>query len=114
MNAVTFDTHQAVRRLEAAGIETHQAEAIVSELHNSSTVNYDLLATKADLERFATKADLERFATKADLERFATKADLEQFATKAELASLEARLYRALWIQGGAIVVILTGLTLAA
>ena len=85
MNATTFDTHQAVRRLEAAGIETRQAEAIVSEMRD---------AAGADLTDFATKADL---AT--------TKADLE-----ATIAGLRADLYRALWIQGGAIVAILAAL----
>ena len=85
MNATTFDTHQAVRRLEAAGIETRQAEAIVSEMRDAAGV---------DLTDFATKADL---AT--------TKADLE-----ATIAGLRADLYRALWIQGGAIVAILAAL----
>ena len=90
MNATTFDTHQAVRRLEAAGIETRQAEAIVSEMRD---------AVGVDLTDFATKADLADFATKTDLARL-----------RADLAALEARMYRALWIQGGAIVAILTAL----
>ena len=81
MNATTFDTHQAVRRLEAAGIETRQAEAIVSEMRDASA---------SDLADFATKADLA--------------------VLRADLAALEARMYRALWIQGGAIVAILTAL----
>ena len=81
MNATTFDTHQAVRRLEAAGIETRQAEAIVSEMRDASA---------SDLADFATKADLA--------------------VLRAGLAALGARMYRALWIQGGAIVAILTAL----
>lgn len=81
MNATTFDTHQAVRRLEAAGIETRQAEAIVSEMRD---------AAASDLADFAKKADLA--------------------VLRADLAALEARMYRALWIQGGAIVAILTAL----
>ena len=89
MNAATFDTHQAVRRLEAAGIETRHAEAIVSEMRDVG-------------------------AGALDRDQRATKADLEPLATKAELAGLEARMYRALWIQGGAIVAILTGLKLLA
>ena len=89
MNAAAFDTHQAVRRLEAAGIETRHAEAIVSEMRDVG-------------------------AGTLDRDQLATKADLEPLATKAELAGLEARMYRALWIQGGAIVAILTGLKLLA
>ena len=68
MSAATFDTHQAVRRLEAAGIETRQAEAIVSEVRDAAT------------------------------------ADRAEFATKADLAGLEARMYRALWIQAAALI----------
>ena len=49
MNATTFDTHQAVRRLEAAGIETRQAEAIVSEMRDAAGVDLTDFATKADL-----------------------------------------------------------------
>ena len=98
MNAAAFDTHQAVRRLEAAGIETRHAEAIVSEMRDVG----------------AGALDRDQLATKADLEPLATKAQLEPLATKAELAGLEARMYRALWIQGGAIVAILTGLKLLA
>ena len=40
----------------------------------------------------------------------ATKSDV--VALKADLSNLEARMYRALWIQGGAIVAILTALKL--
>ena len=39
-----------------------------------------------------------------------TKSDVSML--KGEIASLEARMYRALWIQGGAIVAILTALKL--
>ena len=49
MNATTFDTHQAVRRLEAAGIETRQAEAIVSEMRDAAGVDLTDFATQADL-----------------------------------------------------------------
>ena len=42
----------------------------------------------------------------------ATKSDIAML--KGEMASLEARMYRALWIQGGAIVAIVTALDLLA
>ncbi len=35
---------------------------------------------------------------------------MTEFATKADLAALEARMYRALWIQGVGIVAVLTAL----
>ena len=81
MTASTFDTLSAAQDLEAAGIERRQAEAIAKAINHGD-------------ERAATKADL---ATAI--------AEL-----KADNASLRADLYRALWIQGGAIVAILTAL----
>ena len=50
-----------------------------------------------------------------DRDEFATKADLADLAglearIDARLEALEGRMYRALWIQGGAIVAILTAL----
>ena len=71
--AAVLDTHAAVRGLEAAGIETKQAEAIV------------------------------------DTMRVASAADVAQLATKADLAEFRADRYRALRIQGGAIVAIVAG-----
>ncbi len=43
----------------------------------------------------------------------ATKNDLEPLATKEELARMETRLYRALWIQTGAIVAAVAGVVFA-
>ena len=75
--AAVFDTHAAVRGLEAAGLETAHAEAIVETMRAVRAADVDQLATKADL--------------------------------KAGLAELRADLYRALWIQGGAVVAIIAG-----
>ena len=118
MSNRTFDTLGTVHDLEATGIERPQAEAIAQAIG----CNDEQLATKSDIERLeaqsATKSDIERLeaqlATKSDIERLeaqiATKSDIErleaQIATKAD----RAELYRALWIQGGGIVAILTAL----
>lgn len=51
MTVATFDTHQAVRRLEAAGIETEQAEAIVSEMRDAAGADRDELVTRGELYR---------------------------------------------------------------
>lgn len=52
--ATTLDTHAAIKRLTAAGLNTTQAEAIVD---NASQAD-DRLVTKADLQ--AALASLER------------------------------------------------------
>ena len=55
MNATTFDSLSAARRLRAAGLREEQAEAIAEALREASATNRGELATKADL---VTKIDL--------------------------------------------------------
>ena len=81
MTASTFDTLAAADRLREAGFDDGQARAIVG-IHQDAG---------ADLVKIA------------DLDTRITGLD-------AKLAELRADLYRALWIQGGAIVAILTAL----
>lgn len=81
MSTAAFDTLTAVQNLEAAGFERRQAEAIATAINHGD-------------ERAATKADLDALESRMH----------------ADLAALRADLYRALWIQGGAIVAILTAL----
>ncbi|MDD9982201.1 MAG: hypothetical protein OXU81_12725 [Gammaproteobacteria bacterium] len=85
VTSTRFDPLSAARALEAAGVERTQAEAIASAIGNSG--------------ENATKADV------SDLR-------LEISAVRAAISALEARMYRALWIQGGAIVAIVTALRL--
>ena len=81
MLATAFDPLAAARDLKAAGFEQEQAEALAAQLRAAAGADHADLATKADL------------------------AEL-----RADLAETKADLYRALWIQGGAIVAILTAL----
>ena len=80
MNATVFDTHQAVKVLRDAGADEAMAEAIVNTASAAAGAGRDMLATKADIA-----------------------------VLKAGLAALEGRIYRALWIQGSAIVAIFGG-----
>lgn len=80
MTSPLFDTFSAARALEAAGVERSQAEAIASAVGHSG--------------EFTTRADLDALESRMD----------------SRLSGLEARIYRALWIQGGAVVAIITAL----
>ena len=51
MTAATFDAHQAVRRFEAAGIETRQAEAIVSEMRGAAGAGRGELVIRGEFYR---------------------------------------------------------------
>ena len=78
MSTSTFDTLNAMRRLEEAGMDRAQAEATVETMRDAQAE----LATKSDL------------------------AALESRLLVA-LAELRGDLYRALWIQGAGIVAII-------
>ena len=84
MSTGTFDTLDAMRRLEKAGMERAQAEATVETIREAQSE----LATKADL------SDLRS-------ELAAVKSRL-----LVAIVELRADLYRALWIQGVGIVAI--------
>ncbi len=70
------------------------------------TTTFNPLAATRALEA----AGIERRQAEAIAEgmREAATADRDELATKTDHAALEARMYRALWIQGGTIVAILT------
>ena len=85
MRSAPFDTFSAARALEAAGVERLQAEAIASAIGRTGDN--------------ATKADV-------------SAVQVEISAVMVALSTLEARMYRALWIQGGAIVAVVTALKL--
>ena len=85
MTASTFNPLAAARALEAAGVERGQAEAHAEALRQAAT---------ADRDEFATKADLDNLRSQL----------------RADLASLEGRMYRALWLQGAGIVAVLAAL----
>ena len=88
MSATTFNPLEAARDLEAAGVERKQAEAHAEALRQAATARHSRGSGNRD--------------------ELATKTDFAEL--RADLAGLHADLYRALWIQGGAIIAILTAL----
>ena len=124
MATITFDTLKATEDLEAAGMDTRQAKAVVNTLADAFT---DTVATKTDIAELradvvsvraeigkleaSTKADLAEVKTeiKAEIAAVKTdiasvKAELKDKATKTDLAEVKAEVFRALWIQGAGIV----------
>jgi hypothetical protein len=57
-SAITFDTHEVVKQLKAAGFTDEQAEAVTRVVHTAQRVDLSSLATKTDLAAFATKVHL--------------------------------------------------------
>ena len=84
MSTSTFDTLDAMRRLEQAGMERAQAEATVETIREAQSE----LATKADL--FDLRSELTAL----------------EHRLRTAMSELRVDLYRALWIQGAGIVAI--------
>jgi len=106
----SLDTPDIAKRLKEAGFNDAQAEAVTTVFRDVRTADLANLATKADIE--AIRADVERLdaATKADFARF-------ELTMKAEIARLESQielLRRDLTIRLGSMIVVATGVLLAA
>ena len=59
MNATTFDSLSAARRLKGAGIEENQVEAIAEITHEAIVANREKLLTKTDLAAFEVRVEAE-------------------------------------------------------
>ena len=58
-HATVFDTHAAVKRLQAAGVDEPQAEAIVDTLQGAVTSH---VATKSDLDNLELRITIKLYA----------------------------------------------------
>ena len=114
MATAVFDTLQASRKLQAAGISETHAEAIVISMSEAFS---DTVATKSDIAALevTTKTDIAALKTDIAALEATTKSDIAEVRgeiaeVKAEIANLRAEMFRALWIQGGSIVALIVGL----
>ena len=105
MSGTTFDALAAAGTLREAGFEDRQAEAVAGVMRSAVDAERGALATKADLDAGLAAVRADTRADIADL-RADTRADIA--AVRADLDNLESRmqatLYRALWMQTGALV----------
>ena len=90
MNAATFDTYAAAKRLRDAGFDERQAEAAVSMVRDAAGADRGQLATKADVAELKGGIEALRAATKAGLAE--VRADLASLESRvdAKLAGLES------------------------
>ena len=95
-----FDSLATARRLEATGIATKQAEAIVFAIQE----NRDTAVTKRDLDSNVALLRSEMEANTAAL-----RSDIAAMGAelRAEMGKHRGELFRALWIQGAGLVGIL-------
>lgn len=87
MTTAVFDTLKAFSKLEAAGMETSQAKAVVDTLAEAFD---DTVATKADI--VAVRSDIDKLETSTKADIVAVRSDIDQLetSTKAAIADLKA------------------------
>ena len=102
-----FDTLGAARELEAKGFPPDRAGAIVNTIQRSKSdlVTSELFETRTAETRTYVDGRFAEMQANSDRRFAELRAHID-----AGLAAQEAKLYRALWLQGGAIVGVLTGL----
>ena len=93
MTTAVFDTLKAFSKLEAAGMETSQAKAVVDTLAEAFD---DTVATKADI--VAVRSDIDKLET-------STKADIA--AVKADIADLKADFKIVKYVFAPAVIILL-------
>ena len=86
MNATSFDTLRASKRLKDLGFDERQAEGVAEMLRETREADFASLATKADLANLVTKAELAEF--KADLFKWLIPLLIGQAALTATLVEL--------------------------
>ena len=107
MATYTIDTHATIQELEAAGMDSKQAEVVVAAISRSDAE----LATKADLkaEAAAVRSVIDKLEASGKADLAAVKADLksEIAGVKAEIAGLKADLRIIKYFFGPAIILLL-------
>ena len=93
MTTAVFDTLKAFSKLEAAGMETSQAKAVVDTLAEAFD---DAVATKSDI--VAVRSDIDKLET-------STKADIA--AVKADVADLKADFKIVKYVFAPAVIILL-------
>lgn len=125
MVSAELDTLAIAKRLKSAGFSEEQAEAVTGVLHDARDGDLSRLATREDLARLeaTTKAEFERLGTEferfeaATTGRFAAAEAATKAMIDAAVGGLRAEmeiLRRDLTIRLGSMIVVATGVLLAA
>ena len=109
-----LDTHAIARALTAADFTPARADALTDAVrqaaeHDAAGVDVETLATKDDVATLEGAMKALEGAMKAHFAALECTMKAH-FATKAEVTALEARIYRAMLVQAGAIVGALVGI----
>ena len=89
MTAITFDTHDFVKKLKGAGFSEEQAE-VLTDLQKATSQN--------TLEQARHDYELDDLATKRDLREVELKIELVKAELKRDIAETKAELIR--WVVG--------------
>ena len=110
MTAITFDTHEYVKKLKEVGFSEQQAEAITDLQKTTVSSTLEQARHDYDLDSVATKRDIRELELKIELVKSELKRDIE--IVRKEMAETKADLIR--WVVGVGLlqITIITGLLL--
>lgn len=93
MAAAAFDTFQAARALESAGVERTQAEAIAEAIHHRQDH-----ASKADLTRVATELRTEIHELGTEVRKDMGELRSDNARLRSEMSALETRVMNRIYV----------------
>jgi len=95
MATITFDTHKFIKTLEASGMPTIQAEAMVTAQQESLQAAFDYrdLATKGDIA--GVRSDLKDLATKDALRKVEIELAVVKWMLGTLIGGMVALLFKA-------------------
>lgn len=114
MTLTAFDTLEISKRLRGAGFTEPQAEAVTGVLRDARDADLSQLATKADLAQIRTELAQVRTELKSEIAQLRSEVSAEISQLRSEMRSEIEILRRDLTIRLGSMIVVATGVLLAA
>ena len=114
MASAVLDTLEIAKRLKGAGFSEAQAETMTGVLRDARDADWSQLATKDDLARLEAKLDAEAACLEAKFDAEAARLEAKFDAVIASVRAEMEILRRDLTIRLGSMIVVATGVLLAA
>ena len=111
MTTAVFDTLKAFSKLEAAGMETSQAKAVVDTLaeafDDTVATKSDIVAVRSDIDKLETSTKADIVAVRSDIDKLETSTKADIAAVKADVADLKADFKIVKYVFAPAVIILL-------
>ena len=111
MTTAVFDTLKAFSKLEAAGMETSHAKAVVDTLaeafDDTVATKADIVAVRSDIDKLETSTKADIVAVRSDIDKLETSTKADIAAVKADIADLKADFKIVKYVFAPAVIILL-------